>query len=125
MHRYVFAGFWGAMIVLLAGFAQADDCFNARGKVTEDAQLIRKTARELGWVVGKTTSLTAAGVVDGKKQIYPLDSVEVCLRVEGGKLQIKAQSKAKDAGEAGWHELPAKKASAPAEKKKGDRSGSL
>ena len=45
----------------------------------------------------------------GKVEIYPQDNVEICLREEDETLQIKAQSKSKDAGIAKWHRVIAKK----------------
>ncbi len=87
----------------------ADTCFIAAKKLTEDAQDIRLKALDMGWTVGKTASLSAASVIETKASVYPKDEVEVCLRVAGEKLQVKVQSKAKDAGQAEWHGLPATK----------------
>jgi hypothetical protein len=89
----------------------ADTCFVAAKKLSEDAQDIRLKALDMGWVVGKTASFSAASIIESKASLYPKDEVEVCLRVEADKLQIKVQSKAKDAGQAEWHGLPGKKKS--------------
>jgi len=64
---------------------------------------------DMGWRVSKTASITAASVAIGKVEIYPQDNVEICLREEDETLQIKAQSKSKDAGIAKWHRVIAKK----------------
>jgi hypothetical protein len=89
-----------------AGPSWADTCFLAAKKMSEDAENIRLKALDMGWVVGKAVSFSAASVIGGKASLYPKDEVEVCLRVEGDKLQIKVRSKAKDAGQAEWHGLP-------------------
>ena len=64
---------------------------------------------DMGRKVGKTASLAAASIVKGKTELYPKDNVEICIREEGRALQIKAQSKSKDAGMAEWHSITAKK----------------
>jgi hypothetical protein len=100
--------------ILLLGAAApswADVCFVAAKKLSEDAQNVRLKALDIGWIVGKTASFSAASVIESKVKLYPKDDVEVCLRVEGDKLQVKVQSKAKDAGQAEWHGLPGKKKS--------------
>lgn len=97
------------MVLGLSSQALADECFTAVKKLTEDAQNIRLKALDMGWQVGKTTSLTAASLVGGKAKIYPKDDVEVCLKEEEGKLLARVQSKAKDAGQAEWHNLYGKK----------------
>ena len=100
-----------ALLVVTATGVSAfgEECFEARGKINEDAQLIRKTGASMGWSVGKSASITAAGITRGKKELYPLDPVVICLRVDNNVLQIRAQSKSADAGKAEWHNLPAKK----------------
>jgi len=60
---------------------------------------------DMGWKVGKTASLAAAAIVKGKSELYPKDSVEICIREEGSDLLIKAQSKSRDAGKAEWHSI--------------------
>jgi len=99
-------------VTLLSGVVGpcwADTCFPAVKKFGEDAENIRLKALDMGWAVGKTASLSAASIIEGKASLYPKDDVEVCLRVEKEKLQIKAQAKARDAGQAEWHVLPGKK----------------
>lgn len=87
-----------------------ENCFQASGMANEDAQNIRLLALDMGWEVGKTTSLTAAGIVKGKVKLYPKDAVDVCLRQFGqDELQILAQSRSEDAGKATWHKIPAKR----------------
>jgi hypothetical protein len=99
----------GTLLLGAAGPSWADECVVAVKKLSEDAQNIRLKALDMGWMVGKTASFSAASVVESKAKLYPKDEVDVCLRVEGEKLQIKVQSKARDAGQAEWHGLPAKK----------------
>ena len=60
---------------------------------------------DMGWKVGKTASLAAAAIVKGKSELYPKDNVEICIREEDNALQIKAQSKSRDAGKAEWHSI--------------------
>ena len=64
---------------------------------------------DMEWKVSKTASLAAASIVKGKSELYPKDNVEICIREEDNALQIKAQSKSKDAGKAEWHKITAKK----------------
>ena len=98
-----------ALILLASSAASADECFNSSKKLNEDAQTIRLKAMDMGWKVGKTASLAAASIVKGKSELYPKDNVEICIREEDNALQIKAQSKSKDAGKAEWHKITAKK----------------
>jgi hypothetical protein len=99
-----------ALILLAAPAFSADECFNSSKKLNEDAQTIRLKALDMmGWKVSKTASLAAASIVKGKTELYPKDKVEVCLREEGSDLQIKAQSKSRDAEKAEWHKITAKK----------------
>ena len=72
----------------------------------------------MGWTVGKSASITAASIVKGKAEIYPKDNVEICLREEEGNLQVRAQSKSRDANEARWRDLMAKKTG----KERGDKT---
>ena len=98
-----------ALILLASSTVFADECFNSSKKLNQDAQTIRLKAMNMGWKVGKTASLAAASIVKGKSELYPKDSVEICIMEEGSVLQIKAQSKSKDAGNAEWHRITAKK----------------
>jgi len=98
-----------ALILLSSSAISADECFNSSKKLNEDAQTIRLKAMDMGWKVGKTASIAAASIVKGKTELYPKDKVEVCLREEGSDLQIKAQSKSRDAEKAEWHKITAKK----------------
>ncbi|MGV8058964.1 MAG: hypothetical protein AB2L12_13225 [Smithellaceae bacterium] len=98
-----------ALILLAAPAFSADECFNSSKKLNEDAQTIRLKALDMmGWKVSKTASLAAASIVKGKSELYPKDSVEICIREEGSDLQIKAQSKSRDAGKAEWHKIMGK-----------------
>ena len=94
-----------ALILLASSTAFADECFNSSKKLNEDAQTIRLKAMDMEWKVSKTASLAAASIVKGKVELYPKDSVEICIREEGSDLQIKAQSKSRDAGKAEWHSI--------------------
>jgi len=87
----------------------AEECFNSSKKLNADAQTIRLKAMDMGWKVGKTASLAAASIVKGKTELYPKDNVEICIKEEDSALRIKAQSKSKDAGNAEWHRITAKK----------------
>ena len=100
---------------LIAGFgltapaAWAEQCFLSEQALNVDAQTIRQKALEMGWEVGKTASLTAAGLVSGKATLYPKDPIEICIKEEGDRLLARVQSKASDAGQADWHDLYASK----------------
>ena len=87
----------------------AEECFKSSKKLNADAQTIRLKAMDMGWKVGKTASLAAASIVKGKTELYPKDNVEICIKEEDSALRIKAQSKSKDAGNAEWHRITAKK----------------
>lgn len=87
----------------------AEECFTSTKKLNADAQTIRLKAMDMGWKIGKTASLAAASIVKSKAELYPKDNVKICIREEGSALQIKAQSKSRDAGKAEWHSITAKK----------------
>lgn len=86
-----------------------DQCFKSSKKLNYDAQTISLKAMDMGWKVGKTASLAAASVISGKNGIYPKNDVKICLREEDDELQIKAQSKSRDAGKAKWRKVMAGK----------------
>jgi hypothetical protein len=94
---------------LIAPAAWAEQCFLSEQALNVDAQTIRQRALEMGWDVGKTASFTAAGLVSGKATLYPKDPIEICIKQEGDRLLVRAQSKASDAGQADWHDLYANK----------------
>jgi len=101
-------------IGLLLGFSSvsafADACFYAEGKAFKDAQTIRKYAKQMGWKVGKASSITAGNFIKGKKILYPQDKLTVCLRETNvDTLSFRAQSSAADAGDASWTSLFAEK----------------
>jgi len=108
-HKWLVIKIATAFILLTATASFAEECFNSSKKLNDDAQTIRLKAMDMGWNVGKSSSITAAGVVKGKAEIYPKDNVEICLREEDETLQIKVQSKSRDAGEAKWRNVMAKK----------------
>lgn len=89
--------------------SSADVCFHSAKKLNEDAQTIRLKALDMGWKVGKSDSITAAGIVKGKAELYPQDNVDICLKEEDETLQIKVQSQSKDAGKARWRKVIARK----------------
>ncbi len=108
-HRYLVLKIATAFILLTSAASAAEECFNSSKKLNDDAQTIRLKAMDMGWSVGKPASITAAGIVKGKAEIYPKDNGEICLRKEGETLQVKVQSKSKDAGQAKWRKVIAKK----------------
>jgi len=87
----------------------AEECFNSSKKLNADAQTIILKAMEMNWQVSNSASITAASIVKGKAEIYPKDNVKICFREEDDTLQIKMQSKSKNAGKAQWHKVIAKK----------------
>lgn len=97
------------LLFAVTKYSFAETCFPASGKLNEDAQNIRLTASEIGWAVGIPMSIVAAAVVEGKVTIFPKGDVEVCLREERGRLEIKCQSLSSDAGIAEWHFIKARK----------------
>ena len=95
-HRCLVLKIASAFILLTSTASSAEECFNSSMKLNDDAQTIRLKARDMGWNVGKSASITAAGIVKGKAEIYPKDNVEICLREEVETLQIKVQSKSRE-----------------------------
>jgi hypothetical protein len=108
-HKWLVLKISIAFILLTSAASFADECFNSSKKLNDDAQTIRLKAMDMGWSVGKSSSITTASVIKGKSEIYPKDSVEICLREEGVTLQIKIQSNSRDAGIAKWRKVIAKK----------------
>ncbi len=108
-HKWLVLKIATAFILLSSTASSADDCFNSSKKINDDAQTIRLKAMDMGWKVGKSASITAASIVKGKTEIYPKDNVEICLREEDEALQIKVQSKSRDASKAKWHKVIGKK----------------
>jgi hypothetical protein len=108
-HRCLVLKIATAFILLTSTASFAEECFNSSKKLNDDAQTIRLKAMDMGWKVGKSSSITAAGIVKGKAAIYPKDNVEICLREEVETLLIKAQSKSRDAGKAMWRKVIATK----------------
>lgn len=108
-HRCLVLKIVAAFILITSTVSSADECFNSSKKLNDDAQTIRLKAMDMGWQVSKSASITAASIVKGKAEIYPKDNVEICLREEDETLQIKVQSKSRDAGKAKWHKVIAKK----------------
>jgi hypothetical protein len=98
-----------AALLFFSTAAFADECFKSSKKLNNDAQIIRLKAMDMGWKVGKTVSLAAASAISGKNGIYPKDDVEICLKEEDDELQIRAQSKSRDAGKAKWHMVMGKR----------------
>jgi hypothetical protein len=98
-----------AFILLTSPASSAEECCSSSKKLNDDAQTIRLKAMDMGWTVGKSASVTAAGIVKEKTEIYPKDNVEICLRQEDETLQIRVQSKSRDAGTAKLHKIMAEK----------------
>jgi len=109
-HRFLVLKIATALILFTSPAFPADTCFNSHKILNVDAQTIRLKAIDMGWQVGKTSSITAASLVMGKQAIYPKDNVEICLREEENNLQVRVQSKSRDANQARWRDLMAKKA---------------
>ena len=107
-----------ALILFASPAFPANTCFNSHKILNVNAQTIRLRALDMGWQVGKTSSITAASLVMGKQAIYPKDNVEICLREEENHLQVRVQSKSRDANQARWRDLMAKKTG----KEKGDKA---
>jgi len=108
-HRCLVLKIATAFILLTSTASSAEECFNSSKKLNDDAQTISLKAMDMGWKVGKSASITAAGIVKGKSEIYPKDNVEICLREEDKTLQVKVQSKSRDAGKSKWRKVIAMK----------------
>jgi hypothetical protein len=108
-HKWLVLKISIAFILLTSTASFAEECFNSSKKLNDDAQTIRLKAMDMGWKVGKAASIAAASIVKGKTEIYPKDNVEICIREEDETLQIKVQSKSRDAGKAKWRKVIAKK----------------
>lgn len=95
--------------VLHAPAVFAEECFKASGDLGNDAQVIRQTASQMGWIVGNAASLGASGIAKGKVKLYPKGTTMICMKLGDHDLMIRIQSDSSDAGDAKWHKLASKK----------------
>lgn len=96
------------IIALLASLLEAD-CFNATDDLTENAQKIRLVSKDLGWEVGTVKSLSVAGVIRGKRELYPDGNIKLCIKEVDGDLKFIMYSNSEEASEAKWYFLTASK----------------
>lgn len=89
--------------------AAEEICFPSAKKTSHDAQTIRLKAKDMGWTVSKTSSLSLATIIKGKVELYPQAVVEICLREESKELQIRIQAQSEDAKKAKWRKVIAKR----------------
>ena len=94
------------IIVLYGSFVtlNAETCFQATGKAFKDAQTLRKLSNNMGWELGKFTSLWAGSFIESKKNLYPEDNLEVCVKVNTNRdnLIFKVQVDTSDVGKSIW-----------------------
>lgn len=97
------------LLVSLSAISIFAKCFDAKESTMEIAQQIRQQAKDMGWKVGKVKSISIAGIIKGKKTIYPDGNMEICLKEKDGDLQYIMNSSSKDAEKAEWHFLKSSK----------------
>ncbi len=85
------------------------NCFDSKESTMEIAQQLRQESKDMGWKVGKIKSISIAGIIKGKKTIYPDGDMEICLQEKDGDLQYIMNSSSKDAEKAEWHFLSSSK----------------
>ncbi len=102
MNKYIL------FIIITLNFLQAS-CFDAGDDLTVNAQHIRLTSKSLGWEVGTVKSLSVAGIIKAKQELYPDGSIEVCISEKDGDLKFIMHSSSIEASTASWHFLTASK----------------
>ena len=95
--------------VLLTATQLQASCFDAGDDLTVNAQHIRLTSKSLGWEVGTVKSLSVAGIIKAKQELYPDGSIEVCIAEKDGDLKFIMHSSSVEASPASWHFLTASK----------------
>ena len=93
--------------LLHAGFF--NDCFTSKKDIMEIAQQLRQESQSMGWEISKVKSVSVAGIIKGKKAIYPDGELEVCLKESEGHLKYIMKSSSSDAGAPKWHLLSSSK----------------
>ena len=92
-----------------AFFNSSDNCFIIKDSTNEIAQQLRQEADIMKWDIGKIKSFSIAGIIKGKKAIYPDGKIEVCLKEIDGDLKFKMKSDSKDSKKEEWHFLSSSK----------------
>lgn len=92
---------------LYAGFFS--NCFDCKNSTMEIAQQIRQEAKDMNWDIGKIKSISIAGIIKGKKVVFPDGDMEVCLKEKDGDLEYIMKSSSSDATRAKWHFLSSSK----------------
>jgi len=110
MQKIIIVAFISLMPSLLhAGIF--DNCFSSKEEIMEVAQQIRQESQSMGWEIGKVKSISVAGIIKGKKAVYPDGKLEVCLKESEGSLLYIMKSSSTDAGTPEWHLLSSSKKS--------------
>jgi len=94
--------------VLLASSIKAS-CFNAKKDITENAQMIRLTSKNIGWEVGLVKSITVSGILKAKQELYPDGDIKFCIDERDGDLKFIMHSSSVESSKAKWHFLTASK----------------
>ncbi len=84
--------------VIFVGIASATDeeCFTASANSHENSQMIREEAADMGWIVSKPASLSAASYARSLVQRHPDEKVKVCLWENGNYLYISTWAESQD-----------------------------
>ncbi|QOR61228.1 hypothetical protein ACM66Z_07145 [Sulfurovum sp. ST-21] len=96
------------LMPLLASLLGAG-CFKATDDLTVNAQQIRLISDSLGWKVGKLKSLSIAGLIRTKQEIFPDGSIKVCIQERDGDLKFIMYSSSIEESDPQWHFLTASK----------------
>ena len=96
------------IILTFASLVEAN-YFKATPDITENAQKIRLISKDLGWEVGTIKSLSVAGIIKAKQEIYPDGDIQLCIAENDGDLKFIMNSSSDEATSAKWHFLTASK----------------
>jgi len=100
---------WFIQLIVLFTSGLGAACFHATNDLTENAQKIRLVSNKLGWKVGTVKSLSIAGVIKAKQEIYPDGNIKVCIAEKDGDLKFIMYSNSIEESEPQWHFLTASK----------------
>jgi len=104
MKKYIGLFMVACMTTIYAG------CFESEESLTKVAQDIRLEAKTMGWVVGVTKSLTVAGIIKAKEELFPDGKVTVCIKHLDGDLKFSMRSDSvEEDGKQSWHFLTGSK----------------
>ena len=99
------------LLLSISSSSHADffgNCFISKDKTFSIAQQLRQKSADMGWKIGKFKSISVAGVIKGKKTLYPDSKMEICLKEVDDELKFIMKSGARDSGSPEWHVMGSK-----------------